>query len=99
MYFTVLGDIRAALSAEEVFVIAKEFFASLFGQSFVLAKIIHPEIPDQDAARSFVILLPAKRSLKIKIWKSHRPLRMPTLSFDECKPAKPVVDVKQILDV
>jgi hypothetical protein len=99
MYFTVLGDIRAALSAMEVFVIAKKFFASLFGQAFVLAKIIKPKIPDQDAARSFVILLPAKRSLKIEVWKSHRPLRTPTLSFDECKPAKPVVDVEPILDL
>jgi hypothetical protein len=35
MYFTVLGDMRAALSAKEVFVIAKKFFASPFGQSFV----------------------------------------------------------------
>jgi hypothetical protein len=52
---------RAPLSAKEVFVIAKKFLASLFGQSFVLAKIIQPKIPDQDAARSFVILLPTKR--------------------------------------
>jgi hypothetical protein len=99
MYFTVLGDIRAALSAKEVFVIAKKFFASLFGQSFVLAKIIKPKIPNQDAARSFVILFPAKRSLKIKVRKSHRPLRVLSLSFDECKATKPVVDVKPILDL
>jgi hypothetical protein len=98
MYFPVLGDTRAALSAKEVFVIAKEFFASLFGQSFVLAKIIQPEIPDQDAGRSFVILFPAKRPLKIKVRKSHRPLRVPSLRFDECKATKPVVDVKPILD-
>ena len=49
MYFAVLADIKAALSAEKVFVIAEKFFASLSGQPFVLAKIIKPKIPDQDA--------------------------------------------------
>jgi hypothetical protein len=63
MYFPVLGDMRAALSAKEVFVIAKKFLASLFGQPLVLAKVISPEVSSHDAARSFVILLPAKRSL------------------------------------
>jgi hypothetical protein len=43
MYFTVLGDIRAALAAKEVFVIAKKFLASLFGQPLVLAKVVTPE--------------------------------------------------------
>jgi hypothetical protein len=99
MYFAVLGDMRVALSAKEVFVIAKEFFASLFGQPFVLAKIIKPEIPDQDAARSFVILLPTKRPCQVEVRKPHCPSRMPSLSFDECKAAKPVVDVIPILDL
>jgi hypothetical protein len=99
MYFTVLRDMRAALSAKEVFVIAKKFFASLFGQSFVLAKIIKPKILDQDTARSFVILLPTKRPRQVEVRKPHCPSRMPTLSFDECKSAKPVVDVKPILDL
>jgi hypothetical protein len=31
MYFAVLGDIRVALSAKKVFVIAKKFLAPLFG--------------------------------------------------------------------
>jgi hypothetical protein len=31
MYLAVLGDIKAALSAQEVFVIVEKFFASLFG--------------------------------------------------------------------
>jgi hypothetical protein len=99
MYFTVLGDMRAALSAKEVFVIAKKFFASLFGQSFALAKITKPKIPDQDAARSFVIPLPTKRPRQVEVRKPHCPSRMPTLGFDKCKPAKPVVDVKPILDL
>jgi hypothetical protein len=98
MYFTVLGDMRAALSAKEIFVIAKEVFASLLGQSFVLAKIIKPKIPDQDAARSFVILLPAKRSPKIEVWKSHRPLRTLSLSFDEPKATKHVLHSKPIFN-
>ena len=99
MYFTVLGDIRAALAAKEVFVIAKKFFAPLFGQSFVLAKIVKPKIPDQDAARSFVILLPTKRPRQVEVRKPHCPSRMPTLNFDERKPAKAVVDVIPILDL
>ena len=99
MYFTVLGDIRAALAAKEVFVIAKKFLASLFGQSFVLAKIVKPKIPDQDAARSFVILLPTKRPRQVEVRKPHCPLRALSLSFDERKAAKPVVDVIPILDL
>jgi hypothetical protein len=98
MYFTVLGDMRAALSAKEVFVIAKKLFAPLLGQSFVLAKIIKPKIPDQDAARSFVILLPAKRSPKIEVWKSYRPLRTLSLRFDEPKVAKRVLHSKPIFN-
>jgi hypothetical protein len=82
MYFTVLGDMRAALSAKEVFVIAKKFFTSLFGQSFVLVKIIKPKIPDQDAACSFVILLPTKRPRQVEVRKPHCPSRMPTVSLD-----------------
>jgi hypothetical protein len=99
MYFTVLGDMTAALSAKKVFVIAEKFFASLFGQSLVLAKIINPKILDQDAARSFVILLPTKRPCQVEVRNPHCPSRMPTLRFDESKPAKPVVDVKPILDL
>jgi hypothetical protein len=99
MYFAVLGDIRVALSAKKVFVIAKKFLAPLFGQPFVFAKIMNPKIPDQDAARSFVILLPAKRPRQVEVRKSDRPSRMPSLSFDECKPAKPIVNVKPILDL
>ena len=98
MYFTVLGDIRAALSAKEIFVIAKEVFASLLGQSFVLAKVVKPKIPDQDAARSFVILLPTKRPRQVEVRKPHCPLRALSLSFDERKAAKPVVDIP-ILDL
>jgi hypothetical protein len=99
MYFAVLGDMSAALSAEKVFVIGEKFFAALFGQPFVLAKIISPKIPDQDAARSFVILLPTKRRRQVEVRKSDCPSRMPTLSFDECKAAKPVVDIIPILDL
>ena len=68
MYFTVLGDRGdGSLFGKKVFVIAKKFFATLFGQSFVLAKIIKPKIPDQDAARSFVILLPTKRPRQVEV--------------------------------
>jgi hypothetical protein len=60
---------------------------------------MNPKIPDQDAARSFVILLPAKRPRQVEVRKSDRPSRMPSLSLDECKPAKPIVNVKPILDL
>jgi hypothetical protein len=96
----VRGDIRVvALSAKKVFIIAEKFFASLFGQPFVLAEIMNPKIPDQDAARSFVILLLTKRPLQIEIRKSDCPSGMPSPSFDDCKAAKPVVDVIPILDL
>jgi hypothetical protein len=45
MYFAVLGDIKAALSAKKVFVIAEKFFTSLSGQPFVLAEIMKSENP------------------------------------------------------
>ena len=90
---------RTALSAKKVFVIAKKFFGSVFGQPFVLAKIMDSEIPDQDAARSFVILLPTKRPRQVEVRKPHCPLRALSLSFDERKAAKPVVDVIPILDL
>jgi hypothetical protein len=90
---------RTALSAKKVFVIAEKFFGSVFGQPFVLAKIMDSEIPDQDAARSFVVLLPTKGPRQVEVRKSDCPSRMPSLSFDECEAAKPVVDVIPILDL
>jgi hypothetical protein len=99
MYLAVRGDRRPALSAKKVFVIVEKCFTSLFGQPFVLPEIMKPKILDQDAARSFVILLPTKRPLQIEIRKSDCPSGMPSLSFDECKTAKPVVDVIPILDL
>jgi hypothetical protein len=68
MYFTVLGDSGGgSLMGYEISIIAKKFFASLFGQSFAFAKIIKPKITDQDAARSFVILLPTKRPRQVEV--------------------------------
>ena len=90
---------RAALSATKVFLIAEKFLASPFGQPLVLAKIISPKIPDQDAACSFVILLPTKKPRQVEVRKSDCPSGMPSLSFDERKAAKPVVDVMPILDL
>jgi hypothetical protein len=81
-----------------VFVIAKKFFTPSFGQPLLLTKIIKPKIPDQDTARSFVILLATKRPRQVEVRKSYCPSGMPTFSFDESKAAKPVVDVKPILD-
>jgi hypothetical protein len=97
-YLTVRGDIRADLSSMKVFIIAEKFLASLFRQSFVLAKVIDPKISVQDAACSFVILLATKRPRQVEVRKSCRPFPTPTLSLDECKAAKPVVDVKPVLD-
>jgi hypothetical protein len=82
----------------KVFAIVEKFFASLFGQSLVLAEVIHSKIPDQDATRSFVIFLATKRPSQIEVPKSDCPSPMPTLSFDKCKATKPIVNVKPILD-
>jgi hypothetical protein len=60
--FAVLGDSKGnALKVDKVSIITEKFLAPLFGQPFVLAEIVNSEIPDHDAARSFVILLSAKR--------------------------------------
>jgi hypothetical protein len=95
----VRGDIRVALSIKKVFVIAKKFFASLFGQTFAPAEVINSKIPDQDTTRSFVIFLSTKRPPQIEVRKSNCPLPMRTLRFDERKAAEPVVDVEPILDL
>jgi hypothetical protein len=97
MYFPVLGDMRAVLSAKEVFVIAKEFLAPLLGQSFVLAKIMSAKIADQDTASSLVIFS-AKRPAQIEVWKPSGPLRMPRIRFDERKAAKPLIAIVLIFD-
>jgi hypothetical protein len=44
---------RAALSAQEVFVIAEKFFTSLSRKPFVLAKIINPKIPGSGCGSGF----------------------------------------------
>ena len=56
-YLAVRGDISAPLSAKEVFVIAEKPFTSLFGQPFVLTKIMTPKILDHDTATPFVVFL------------------------------------------
>src|SRR5580704_13560224 len=98
MYFPVLGDMRAVLSAKEVFVIAKEFLAPLLGQSFLLAKIMSAKIADQDTASSLVIFS-AKRPAQIEVWKPSGPLRMPRIRFDERKAAKPLIAIVLIFDL
>jgi len=46
------------LGSDEIAPIAEKRLAPLFGQPFVLAKIIKPKIPDHDLTRSFVIAPP-----------------------------------------
>jgi hypothetical protein len=73
MYLAVRGDNSGGiLTGEEISVIAEKFFASLFGQPSVLAKIISSKIPDQDPARSFVVFLPTQRPRQVEVWNDCR---------------------------
>jgi len=57
------------LGSVEISPIAEKRLAPLFGQPFVLAKIMQPKISDHDMTSSLVIL-PPKGPIQIKVWKS-----------------------------
>ena len=70
MYFTVLaGSSMVGLSSDKISPVAEKRLAPLFGQPFVLAKIMKPKISDHDSTCSLVIV-PPKGPIQIKVWKS-----------------------------
>jgi hypothetical protein len=70
MYFTVLaGSSMVGLGSDKISPTAEKRLASLFGQSFLLAKIMKPKISDHDSTRSLVVV-PPKGPIQIKVWKS-----------------------------
>ena len=87
-YLAVLGDINAPLS--EVFVIAEKPFTSLFGQPFVLSKVMTSKIIDHDAATPFVVFLLSDWQRQIEMCTSRRPFfAIVGAIFNEFKTAKP----------
>jgi hypothetical protein len=57
------------LGSDEISSIAEKHLAPLFGQPFVLTKIMQPKISDHDSTSSLVIA-PPKGPIQIKVWQS-----------------------------